>query len=117
MSWILFGGAIICVIWQTMDCLRFEKLSDLLILATSVLILLVISLKIKSARWFLLSTVTLLVLAIYISRDFWRSLAWWVYLLAAGAIMIIIASMNEYRKKNEDKKENRLKGYFKDWNV
>ncbi len=64
----------------------------------NVLILGLISLCIllAGARWdrkelVLISAAILLILAFYLTRSFWLSIAWWGYLFAAGVILIIVA--------------------------
>ncbi len=112
-SWVLFGGSVCCVLWQSLDTIRFQKLTDTLILAVAVLLILLYAFIKKSGRWFLLSSMTLVILVIYLSRDFWKSIAWWIYLLAAGILLIVFAATNEYRKK-QDKKEP-TKQLFHEW--
>lgn len=114
MSWILFAGAACCVCIQGLDAVLHQRLVDVMILGVVVLLLLVYAFLAKSKRWFLLSSITLTALVIYLSRDFWQSLAWWIYLLAAGVLLIYLAASGEYRKKYE-KKENKVKQYFQEW--
>lgn len=43
----------------------------------------------------ILATITLIILVFYITRDFWLSIAWWVYLFVAGLFMIALAVKEE----------------------
>ncbi len=58
-------------------------------------------------KWSKLGTVTLILLVLYMTRDFWASIAWWVYLLTAGVTLITYAGINEYCRKTG--KENVIK--------
>jgi hypothetical protein len=46
-------------------------------------------------------TGTLLLNLFLQTREFWKSVPWWVYLLAAGLILIITASLNEMQKNGK----------------
>jgi len=50
----------------------------------------------KDRKWRIMANTTLILLTLYMTRDFWASLAWWVYLLTAGIILIAYAAFNEY---------------------
>ena len=50
-------------------------------------------------KWSKLGTITLIILTFYMTKDFWASLAWWVYLLTAGVFLIFYAGINEYCRK------------------
>lgn len=41
------------------------------------------------------SSVTLVLLVLYVTKDFWLSIAWWVYLFAAGVILVLVAIKQE----------------------
>ena len=114
-SWIFCATVAICMIWQGTDAVRGKVLVDVLILGVAALIILVVSFWSKSKRWFLLAGITLVTLILYISKDFWLSLAWWIYLLAVGIILISLASINEYYKKKGEKHESRIKRLMQEW--
>ena len=65
----------------------------------------------KSRLWFILGVVSIIGIAVYLSATFWSSMAWLLYLLIAGIIMIAVAAGNEWRKRHsaEGKK------LFKEW--
>ena len=106
---------VVCMFWQGVDAIRSRILSDVLILGIAALVILVISFWIKSKRWFLLACITLAALLLYMTRTFWLSLAWWIYLLAAGVILITLASVNEYYKKKGEQRESRFKRLMQEW--
>ena len=41
------------------------------------------------------SSVTLVLLVLYVTRDFWLSIEWWVYLFVAGVILVLVAIKQE----------------------
>lgn len=49
----------------------------------------------NSRRYAVLSSVILIILAFYVTRSFWCSIAWWVYLFAAGVVLVILAVRKE----------------------
>lgn len=49
----------------------------------------------NSRRYVVLSSVVLIILAFYVTRSFWSSIAWWVYLFAAGVVLVILAVHKE----------------------
>ena len=65
----------------------------------------------KSRLWFILGVVSIIGIAVYLSATFWSSMAWLLYLLIAGVIMIGIAAGNEWRKRHSSEG----KKLFKEW--
>ncbi len=98
-----------------MDAITYEYTTDALIIGISSLFILIIAFYFKSKRWFLLSSVTLVLLALYMSRSFWLSLAWWIYLLAAGILLLSIAAYNERSKQKRQQLTKRLSRFMDDW--
>lgn len=49
----------------------------------------------NSRRYALLSSVVLIILVFYITRSFWCSIEWWVYLFAAGVALVVLAIRKE----------------------
>lgn len=105
----VFMAAFILLI---IDGLVNQSLANLLIVLCASLTLLICSFVIKSRRWFLISAATLLLLTLYTTGDFLATIAWWVYLLIAGLILIIVAAVTEYNKQKGNKNEAR---FFVDW--
>lgn len=69
---------------------------DIFILAGICTLLTAFSYILKKKKWFILSTVSLVILVFYTTREIWLSISWWVYLLTIGMIFIIFAGANEY---------------------
>lgn len=114
-TWIHYVTIVICMYWQGVDAIRSKLLSDVLILGIAALVILVMSFWIKSKRWFLLACITLAALLFYMTRTFWQSLAWWIYLLTVGVILITLASVNEYYKKKGEQYESGFKRLMQEW--
>lgn len=53
----------------------------------------------KCGRWLRFSGGLAVGIVLYMTRGFWLSLAWWVYLLAAGVGLILFAAYNEMKKR------------------
>lgn len=49
----------------------------------------------NSRRYAVLATVVLIVLVFYLTRSFWCSIEWWVYLFVAGVALVILAIRKE----------------------
>jgi hypothetical protein len=99
-GWLSFGWGCACIAILSFQAIDGGLTADALILGVGSLLVFIASFSFRLKRIFLLSTVTLTALILYLSRQFWLSLAWWVYLLSAGIILITIAVINEsYRKK------------------
>lgn len=91
-------------------------LTNAIILMASAFIILVISFFIRIKRWFILGMTVITASAIFLSIKQWGSPAWWVYLLAAGVILIAIGAFNE-RKKNSVKGEfnEKIPRFMSEW--
>lgn len=110
---LLFFAAIISVIWQATEAITTERAVDAIILSACMALLLVYSFYAKKKAWLLLALITLVVQGIYASREFWKSIAWWVYILIVGVIFIALAAKNEYNKRNVKEKEKHV--LLEDW--
>ncbi|WP_069998728.1 DUF2157 domain-containing protein [Cellulosilyticum sp. I15G10I2] len=114
-SIISLAVGIFCLIRLGVDAVIYENDIDTLIIALSALGILLVSFYLKRKRWFVLSAVTLVVLALYMSKSFWMSLAWWIYLLGAGIILISIAAVNERIKGKSTSLVEKVGRFMSDW--
>ena len=73
-----------------------------LIVMISAFVILAVSFFVRMKRWFVLSSAVIVTSAIFMSIKQWGSPAWWVYLLAAGIILIAVGAVNEQKKKSAD---------------
>lgn len=94
------------------------KIADGLIIMIAALAMLLFSFCVKKKKWFVLSVSVLATTALFMSRSFWASLAWWVYLLAAGLLLIAIGAANELKKQSADKNsafKEKLTRFMSEW--
>lgn len=89
-----------------------EETFDLIVTGVAAVAVFLFSFIQKSRLWFILGVVSIIGIAIYLSATFWSSMAWLLYLLIAGIIMIVIAAGNEWRKRHSSEG----KKLFKEWN-
>ena len=59
------------------------------------LTVLIVAAVMESRRYVVASAVTLALMVFYLTRHFWLSIAWWVYLFAAGVGLVVLASGRE----------------------
>ena len=53
----------------------------------------------KCMRWIRISGIIMILVALYMTKDFGLSVYGWVYLLAAGLGRIVFAAVNEMKKR------------------
>lgn len=75
------------------------ELVNVLILGASALGMLLVAVWKNHKGYIILGAVTLILLVLYVTRRFWLSVSWWIYLLIAGVVMITIAVYRERRNK------------------
>ena len=76
---------------------------DGIMFVTIIIFLMFISYYKKYGAIFIVSLLAILANAILLTREFWLSIPWWIYLLAVGSILILFAVKNE-------SDENKFKG-------
>lgn len=97
-SHVLFVHSGLSILTLMICAIESNKPEDAIILASICSVIVIGSYILKSRRWLYLGGISLIVLVVYITRDFWLSIAWWVYLLTAGIVFISFAGINEYCK-------------------
>lgn len=70
-------------------------LGNVIILGVVGVIMLIVAALFNQREYVILSSVTLILLILYITRSFWLSIAWWVYLFVAGVILVLLAIKKE----------------------
>ncbi len=114
---VLFTLSVVSTVLLVADGIRSQSPIDALIVGVLMLSLLIVSFIRKKQRWLLFSAITILGLVINMTKTFWMSLAWWIYLLAAGIVLIAVAAANEaVKQKGEGNLTNKVKTLLKDWN-
>lgn len=102
------------------DAIQSGELADGLIIVITAMAILIFSFIVKQRKWFILGLTVILTSVIFMSRSFWESLAWWIYLLAAGIILIAIGAANELKKQSASKEnktefEKKLTRFMSEW--
>lgn len=88
----------LCLLALALDAFYMGRLADALILEGICLTVFLLSGMGKCRRWAYISGGTALGVALYVTRGFWLSISWWVYLLVAGIGLILFAARNEMKK-------------------
>ena len=53
----------------------------------------------NNALWARVSGLLILLVVLFMTRDFWLSITWWVYLMAAGIGLIAFAAVTEKKRR------------------
>ncbi|MCM1023291.1 MAG: hypothetical protein NC395_04450 [Prevotella sp.] len=112
-----FSSAVygICFVSLVIDALVHQNLfNTLTVLGVSAAILLYSFIS-KKKRWFAVSSVSLLGLTVYMFRDFFTMIDWWIYLLAVGLILIAVSAANEYFVRKGKELKEKAGRFFEDW--
>lgn len=70
-------------------------LGNVMILGVTGVIMLVVAAIFNRREYVIAASVTLILLVLYITRSFWLSIAWWVYLFVAGVVLVLLAIKKE----------------------
>lgn len=73
---------------------------DALFLGVVTFLMFIISLVKKHKKWFMLSSVSLVILGVYMTREFWKAIDWWIYLAVIGIVLITLAAVNELARRD-----------------
>lgn len=71
------------------------EIGNAMILGVTGGIMLLLGTVFNCRKYVIAASVTLILLVLYITRSFWLSIAWWVYLFAAGVVFILLAIKKE----------------------
>ncbi len=116
---ITFAVYVISFVTLFFGALSSGEIADGLIIVISSLLMLIFSFMVKRRKWFILSVSVMVISTLFMSRSFWASLAWWVYLLAAGLILIAIGAANEMKKQaakqNKTGLEEKITRFMSEW--
>jgi hypothetical protein len=114
-GWIAFAWGCACIAILSWKAMHGKDGVDAIILGIGSLGVFVASFSLKLKRIFILSAITLIGLALYLSREFWVSLAWWIYLLSAGVSLISFAVANETMRKRGSGIASKAANLFAEW--
>lgn len=74
-------------------------LGNVIILGVAGVIMLLVAAIFNRREYVIAASAALILLVLYITRSFWLSIAWWVYLFAAGVVLILLAIKKESTEK------------------
>lgn len=113
MNYIQWAVLIIIAFILVQDALNSGTIYDALILGTLALVSMLVGMNIRLKSFFFVGLIVLLLNFLLQTKPFWGNLPWWMYLLIAGALLIIVASYNEWSKqKKADGKESFIKRWY-----
>lgn len=109
-----WGILLVVSVVLVVDGLQSSTIYDALILGTLSLVSIVAGVFVKIKSFFFIGIGVLLLNVFMQTRPFWGNLPWWAYLLIAGSILIVVASMNEWNKQKTASGEKTLLLTFKE---
>jgi hypothetical protein len=114
------GNFLFAVGVYTMGVLAFaallsEEPYDLAIVLAVALVMFVVSFYVRQKKWFLLGGGSLVLTGIYMHMKLTDGRQWWVYLLLAGLVLIIVAASNETLKQRGDSLKSHAGRLWEDW--
>ena len=95
------------------DALTSNTIYDAIILGSVSLVSMLAGMFTQIKSYFFVGAGVLLLNLFLQTRPYWGNMPWWVYLLAAGLILISIASFNEWHKQKAQKGETTFITYLK----
>lgn len=66
-------------------------IGNVLILGLTGIVMLILAAVQNNKKYVVASSVTLILLVLYLTKEFWLSIAWWVYLFVAGVVLVFLA--------------------------
>ncbi len=109
---------VMCVLFLVLalDAIITGYFTDAVIISTLSLLAVCFGFILRKRYYFIFGVVTLILCSLYHSREFWGSLAWWVYLLIIAAILFAIA-INRELSKNKEKSQSihKLLDQMREW--
>ncbi len=66
-------------------------IGNVMILGMTGIVMLIVAAMKNDKKYVIASSTTLIMLVLYLTREFWLSIAWWVYLFAAGVVLVLLA--------------------------
>ena len=82
----------------------YTSIVDAMIFIGFLVILVIISYLKKMGPFFLISLIAIVINFFKLTKDFWTSIPWWVYLLVVGLSLLTFAITNEANEKNHKEK-------------
>ncbi len=93
------AGYVCCLAALSADALWGGRLADALILELICLAAFFRAQAAKDVWWVRISGGFILVIALFMTKEFWLCISWWAYLLTAGIGLIVFAAVSEKKKR------------------
>ena len=90
-----FGFTCMTLLVLLIHNIMVEELACLMFLGIAGIVMLVLAAIKNHKEYVIASSATLSLLALYLTREFWLSIEWWVYLFVAGVVLVGIAIKKE----------------------
>ena len=97
------------------DAIYFDNGANTIFVMTVMLFVLIVSIMTRSKTWFITSAACLFTVTVYATREYLMALNWWIYLFFAGMLLIVLAAVNEYCKKNNETLRSSVAKRFSSW--
>ena len=98
-SIVQFVITVFILIGMLIHNLSYERIECLLTFAIATFIVFIISAFFSNKKYQIASGITLVLTVFYLTRSFWLSISWWVYLFVAGIICIGISIGRELKDR------------------
>lgn len=94
-----FVGTCLLLMVLMLHNLALPALPNVLFLGVGTLIMLIAATVFKKKEYAIASAIVLILVVLHLTREVWMSIAWWVYLFAAGVGLVIFAIKKEKAEK------------------
>ncbi len=94
-----FLGTCLLMAALVLHNLAVPALPNVMFLGGTALVMLLVATMRKNKHYAILAAATLILVALYLTREVWMSIAWWVYLFVAGVGLVIFAIKKEKAEK------------------
>lgn len=98
-----------------LDAIRFHSAGNTIFVLSVDVAILLLSFFFRNKTWFTASSLSLIIITLWSSREYLMSLNWWAYLFIAGMILISAAAVNEYLKKKGKTIRSAVNDKFSGW--
>lgn len=92
----------------------YTGIEDAMIFITFLIFTTILGYALKYGPLFLTSAIAIIVNLIKLTKDFWTSIPWWVYLLVVGAVLLTFAIKNEINERDKKKTLKTVIQYMRD---
>ena len=111
----LFGIGLYTILRLAAAAVISEEGADLLTLLVTAFAMFLVSFFIRQKKWFVLGGASLALTAVYMHMKLTEGRQWWLYLLLAGLVLIVVAGSNEMLKQRGESLKSRAGRLWNDW--